>query len=74
MNKVEESSMLPIIISLVYYHTAAGENVGLGWMDSDATNVVRVGLKHVYPFQGIVVEHADLHVILRREKKGRKFV
>lgn len=68
--------MLPIkiYIILVYYRTAARENVGLGWMDSDATNVVRVGLKHVYPLQGIVVEHADLHVILRREKKGRKFV
>lgn len=36
-------------------------------MDSNASDVVRVGLKHVYPLQGIVVEHTDLHVILMRE-------
>lgn len=38
-------------------------------MDGDATDVVRVGFKHVDPLQGIVVEHTDLHVILHREKK-----
>lgn len=37
-------------------------------MDSDATDVVRVGLKHMDPLQGVVVEHTDLHVILSREK------
>lgn len=36
-------------------------------MDSNASDVVRVGLKHVYPLQSIVVEHTDLHVILIRE-------
>lgn len=36
-------------------------------MDSNASDVVRVGLKHVYSLQGIVVEHTDLHVILIRE-------
>lgn len=41
-------------------------------MDSDATDVVRVGLKHVDPLQSIVVEHTDLHVILRRDKKRER--
>lgn len=39
-------------------------------MHGDAADVVRVGLKHVNPLQGVVVEHTDLHVILHRE--GRK--
>lgn len=39
-------------------------------MDSDATDVVRVGLKHVDSLQGVVVEHTDLHVILRQEKNS----
>lgn len=73
-DKLEESSKLLIVISFIYEHTTACENVGLGRMDSNATDVVRVGLKHVYPFQGIVVEHTDLHIILFTGKKGREFV
>lgn len=42
-------------------------------MDSNATDVVRVGLKHVYTFQGIIVEHADLHIILPTGKKEDKY-
>lgn len=38
-------------------------------MDSNATDVVRVGLKHVYTFQGVIVEHTDLHIILPTRKK-----
>lgn len=37
-------------------------------MDSDATDVVGVGLEHVDPLQGVVVKHTDLHVILHRNK------
>lgn len=40
-------------------------------MDSNATDVIRVGLKHVYTFQGIIVEHTDLHVILPKRKKRK---
>lgn len=49
--------------------TAAGEDVGLSGVHSNATDVVRVGLKHVNTLQGVVVEHTNLHVILPREKK-----
>lgn len=42
-------------------------------MDSNATNVVRVGLKHVDTLQSVVVEHSDLHVVLRREKQMFEF-
>lgn len=49
--------------------TTAGENVGLGRMDSDATDVIGVGLKHVHPLQGVVIKHTDLHVILHKEGK-----
>lgn len=42
-------------------------------MDSNATDVVRVGLKHVYTFQGVIVEHTDLHIILPTRKKERQF-
>lgn len=73
-DKLEDSGKFLIVISFIYEHTTAGENVGLGRMDSNATDVVRVGLKHVYPFQGVVVEHADLHIILFTGKKGREFV
>lgn len=38
-------------------------------MDSNATNVVRVGLKHVHTLQGIIVEHTDLHIILPTGEK-----
>lgn len=40
-------------------------------MHSNASNVVRVSLKHVYPLQGIIVEHTDLHVILIRETEEK---
>lgn len=48
--------------------TAAGEDVGLGGVDRDAADVVRVRLKHVNLFQGVVVEDSDQHVILRKEQ------
>lgn len=41
-------------------------------MDSNASDVVGVGLKHVYSFQGVVVKHTDLHVILKRGTKREK--
>lgn len=41
-------------------------------MDSNASDVVGVGLKHVYSFQGVVVKHTDLHVILNRGTKREK--
>ena len=62
--------ILSVSMHLVYKRTTAGEDIGLGRMDSNATDVVRVGLKHVDTLQGVVVEHSDLHVILRREKKN----
>lgn len=41
-------------------------------MDSNASNVIRMGLKHVDPLQGVVVEHTDLHVILSMPKEGER--
>lgn len=43
-------------------------------MDSDATDVVGVGLKHMDPLQGVVVEHTDLHVILCKEGGKRSIL
>jgi len=40
-----------------------GEYVGLDWVDGDRANVVGVGLEHVDPLEGVVVEDADLHVV-----------
>lgn len=41
-------------------------------MDSNASDVVGVRLKHVHSFQGVVVKHTDLHVILNRGTKREK--
>lgn len=43
-------------------------------MDSNATDVIRMGLKHVDPLQGVVVEHTDLHVILSMPKKEEELI
>jgi len=56
----------------VFLRTAAGEDVRLGGVHGDAADVVRVGLEHVHPLQGVVVEHADLHVVLRWCEGGRE--
>lgn len=60
--------------TLAFKFTTAGKNVGLSRMHSNASDVVRVSLKHVYPLQGIVVEHTDLHVILIRETEKENIV
>lgn len=49
---------------LSFCPTAAGEDVGLRRVDSDAADVVRVSLKHVNSLQSVVVEHTDQHIIL----------
>lgn len=53
-----------LFIKASYLPTTAGKDVGLGRMDSNAADVVRVGFKHMDALQGVVVEHANLHVIL----------
>ena len=43
--------------------TAAGEYVGVGRMDDDGADVVRVSLKRMTLLQSVVVEDSDQHVI-----------
>lgn len=51
--------------------TTAGEDVGLRGVDGDAADVVGVSLEHVNPLQSVVVEHTDVHVVLRgRGQRG----
>ena len=64
-----EPRVKQIVTSRLYQRTAAGEDVWLGWVNSDAADVIRVGLKHVDPLQGVVVEHTDLHIILCKRRK-----
>lgn len=56
------------IVHLSLSHTTAGEHVGLSGVDSDAADVVGVGLEHVDSLQRVVVERSDHHVILRTER------
>jgi len=46
-----------------WYFTATSENVGLCWMDYDATHIVRVCFKWMSPFKSIVIVDSDLHII-----------
>ena len=40
--------------------TAAGEDEGLGGVNSNGPHIVTVGIKVVNPLQGVVIKHADL--------------
>ena len=40
-------------------------------MDGNAADVVRMCLEHVHTLQGVVVEDADLHVILHSGRRGK---
>lgn len=66
--RVHKLHRLNIVVCYRHWHTTAGENVWLGWMNSNTADVVRVGFKHVDPLQGIVIEHTNLHVILKRKR------
>ena len=44
----------------VMWPTAAGEDEGLGGVNSNGPHIVTVGIKVVNPLQGVVIKHADL--------------
>lgn len=56
------------------FPTAAGEDVGLCRVDSDAADVVGVSLKHVNSVQSVVIEHTDQHIILGTDREIDKSI
>ena len=44
--------------------TAAGEDIGVGGVNHDGPDVVRVSLKRVDLLKRVVVEHTHQHVVL----------
>ena len=57
----------PILSLSTLYHivakdklqlTTTGEDIWLGWVNNDGSDVVRVSLKHLNLLQRVVVEHS----------------
>lgn len=49
--------------------TTASKNVGMGGVDDDGAEVVRVRFKGVHLLQSVVVEHPHKHVVLQDKSK-----
>ena len=64
--------LMMLVCVCVCVRTTAGEDVRLCRVDCYTADVVCVGLEHVASLQRVVVEHSDLHVILRRTERERE--
>lgn len=51
-------------VSVCVCLTTTADNEGLGGMDSNASDVIWMGLKLMNSLQRVVVKHSKLHVIL----------